>query len=317
MRRGTELHPRIIYDTAELPAAIHQTLAPYLAAQTTHRLIMIPAQHYRELQEGPWWRALLLELRITPVRTLAFQDDRILIVEGAGGEYEPDLAVIVIPAANLVAIQLATVLLYSYVELWWAVADRIETIRIEFNSVGADVIERELRRLRSAEQPQREMMPLTELAPVDPVAAHEHKQKREALPLKFRNFIRTSLLPGETIHAIIYEPAIRQPGVRLNPFLSPNRAIVLTDQNLIMIKDARPGKKGHSLSNVYRYDRFFVPRRYLHNVKVSIQSDITYVDFLLGTSRAQQTESIPLLPPRVAELRRALADWPVEDALRV
>jgi hypothetical protein len=116
------------------------------------------------------------------------------------------------------------------------------------------------------------------------------------------------LLPGEKVHAVIYEPAIRQSGIHLNPYLSPNRVVVLTDQNVIVIEDAQ-SHAAHSVTAMYQYERCFCPRSRVIDVQFETKPDVTWVQFQLGTVQARHAVRFPLLPARAAALQTALSTW--------
>ena len=301
MRRGTEYFSRVVDHLADLPHEIRAAFESDRSVEPIRQIISIPPQRYHVPGESAWWRALTFGHRTTPHRTLLFQADQITLIEGL---FEPKLQVIVIPAQALVAFKVITVLLYSYIELAWIAANQIETTRIEFNSVGLELIKREIDQIRShVTLPDESSEPF----PYPPMSGNVVPLSH--LPLKFRNFARASLLPGEQLRAAVYEPMIRRAGIRLNPYISPNRAIVLTDQNVIIIEDAE-SNTAHSLAASYQIGRYFCPRRWIHDVTVDEQLDVAWVQVQLGNAHAQHSVRLPLLGPRVDKLKTALVDWP-------
>ena len=90
-------------------------LKQYHTTPDLEKIIFIPPQKNVALRQS--WRLLPFVWRWTPPRTLLFEEDHILIVEGTETE---NLKIILIPNADLLAIQLDSVLLYSAFTLSWA-----------------------------------------------------------------------------------------------------------------------------------------------------------------------------------------------------
>ncbi len=296
MRRGREHFLRVVPALTDLPSDVREVIEPDYPQESILRLMFIPPQEYYALTQQPaWWRAPFIKHRRTPPRTLVFMADQLVVVESDPGS---ELRVITIPHSAVVAIRLVAVLLYAYLELSWIEAEQVETITIEFNTVGMGLIEREVDRIRTWITSRSALTGL----PPRPAVSLDH------LPLKFRNYTRISLLPEETIWAVAYEPRIRRPGKYINPFMSPNRAFVLTDQTLIVITDAS-SKTHRSPASVYYIEQAFFPRSQVYQVTFDAQPDVSWMKLKLGTAQVHQDLRLPVLPPRSAELQASLADW--------
>ena len=58
-----------------------------------------------------------------------------------------------------------------------------------------------------------------------------------ALPLKFRNYLRTALLPGEAVRAACFLPEVLPDGGWLRSRLAPNRTVAFTDWHMIVLEE--------------------------------------------------------------------------------
>jgi hypothetical protein len=285
-RPGCELFPRIVHSLEELPEPMSDLLSQVRFRQIIH----LPSHSY-PVRRTFWRFDLTLGWRRTPPRTLVFSDEQILIIEGLSAD---SLRTIEIPLDCLLSIRLVSVLLYMYVELTWMAADRTEALKIEFNAVGERMIKRELDQAR------------TTIAKKQPRLAPPVSLKH--FPFKFQTYTYGDLLPGEQILLGVYEPRIRTTNQYLRTYMSPNRALVLTDQHLLVLQDQNRIFGDTDLSS-YWMDRCFYPRAHVQNVKFEDEPNVTWMDlFLTG-----ETVRYPLTEPRAAELREPIGRW-LEDS---
>lgn len=294
VRRGREHFPRRVTSVDELPEPVFSALQQYHAAQDLERLVVIPPQHYAVARR--WWRRMLpFGWRLTPHRTLAFGETQIVIIEGTSADA---LDIIVVPVADLIAIQVDLVLLYSYFQLWWAVDRDVASCKIEFNSVELRLLERGLCSVQQAiaarSAPRQDDLP-------SPVSTRH-------FPLKFHNYARTSLLPDETIRFAIHQPALAQPGKFFRPHLAPNRVILLTEQHVLVIEDALPHEFG-SGGSTYRINRYYYPRDRVISARAETRDEVDWLVVTIGVAGAKQAVEFPLSQAHAAALQQALDDW--------
>ncbi|MBN1285531.1 MAG: hypothetical protein JXB47_09035 [Anaerolineae bacterium] len=286
-----EYFARVVQTLDDLPAPIRDALAPYQAAERIGLLVFVPPQELFAAAYKQRFRRSWLEWRWTPHRTLAFGADEITVVEGTTDD---DLCVIHIRLPDLLEIAMTTVLLYTSVELTWLAGGRVEQISIEFNSVSRGLVERGVTWVRAALAVHENHLGLVE----QPVVSYRH------FPFKFFNYTWLSLLKDEHPRLAIYEPAIRKAGRRWWRYYSPNRAVVLTPQCLIVVEDEIP-----RLVNSYRIAQRFFPCGQIRYVTLTPQPDVTHLTVALGSVQSPHMLSLPLLGPQADQLYMALEHW--------
>lgn len=295
MDAGTEHFTRVVESFGELPEPVGQALWQVQPPESIWQMVSLPSQRYLVRQRS-WQRHLPFGWRWTPPRFLAFGNDQITAVERGG---EGTWRAVPIPLAALVEIRLVTVLLNDYLELAWVGADRIEQIRLEFSAVGARHIERALKQVRAA---------VRQPAAVD-APAPRSSVSLQHFPLKFYNFTALDLLPEDVIVEAVYEPAIRQPGKHWRSYLSPNRAITLTQHELVLVEDERPQWFGET----YRMEQRFLPRPHVWRVDFEAQPAVVWMRVAVGGPSASREISVPLLLPQAQTLYAAYQDWLAGD----
>lgn len=209
----------------DLPADVATLIHHQTGDQTIENLILIPPQDYAVTPQG-WRLSLPFLWRRTPERTVAFTPTRIVVVEA---EADRRLTTITIPLDCLVGINLTVVLLYAFFELTWLEGQGAQTLRIEFNAVGEHIVRQALERVRARTSP-----PIADLAPNPDAWAG----LAEA-PIKFRSYLRYHLAPDETVALAVYQPSIKRGEGWFQPTLGPNRALALTDRELLLLEDPR------------------------------------------------------------------------------
>lgn len=217
VNRLEKLFPKEVQSVGDLPALVGEIVRQH-QPEAPRRLVMVPSDTYPVRRKIGLWD-LPFGWRKTPFRTLALGTNELVVIEIGEQQQESTL---VIPLAKLVEIHLFQVLLYSFVELSWMAGDNLQTIRIEYNSVGDRVMRRCVDQIRAVFPP---CLPTGSYPPPETDLSF--------LPFKFVSYLRSSLLPGETLRTAVYQPAIRT--ALLKP--TPNRAVALTDRELIVVED--------------------------------------------------------------------------------
>ena len=276
-----------IVDTPEqLPVALRDEFERQ-PAQPIHRILLCPPQEFPVRRVG-WLGDLPFGWRLTPQRVLVFGDYHITVISR---EASGNPTTINIPLDALLCIELATVLLRAHVRFTWACGSEVETLHVDFNSVGELKMRRELDYVRAVMAERARPAGIISAA-----ASYEH------LPLKYRNYLRYSLISDERVAAVVYQPAIRHPRSPLRWYLSPNRAIALTDQHLILIEDER-----RSPQPDYAVITRFIPLGRIRAVHVEQSGELDWLHVELGFNTvARHDLSIPLVSAEAARLEEAL-----------
>lgn len=223
MRQREERFPRKIQALAELPGPVADAVLSQQPAESIGLIIVIPPGSY-PVRRSIWGFELPFGWRRTPERTLVFGPERFTLVEVVGGE---PAAPVTVPLAALLELYHFQVLLYSWLELRWSEAGEVRAVRAEYNSVGTSLLWQGLSAIRDS----------FARRPLDGPAIRP--EELAEFPFKFRSYTLASLMDGEPLAGAVFQPAIRPQGKRWGRYISPNRAIALTDRNLILIEDQR------------------------------------------------------------------------------
>ncbi len=287
LRPGLERFPRRV-TREEVPEAVWSALTQAEDPAAVALLMIMPPQEYAVTRKN-WLRYLPFGWRITPPRWIAFGACQLTVIEaGPGDIYHTTI----IPYAAILDLKLVSVLLYAYVEFAWLESAGVERLRIEFNFVGERLVQRGLDHLRAALR--------VGVRQGEPVAL---PPAMGALPLKFRNYLRGSLLPSESLLDVAYQPAVRRSDSRLHRYLSPNRAIALTDHAVIVIEEDHPQS---------RRDYMMIQRYYpLAHVQSALfsGSDPIWLRLWLGEQMRGEEVRLPLQADAAAVLRGAFRPW--------
>jgi hypothetical protein len=241
MKKAVEyfLYPVPTVDDLAAPVAeiARHELARQLAARqqpfAPHSILVVPPQDYPRFRQTRFFSVAYGE-RVTPQRTLLFGPDRLTVIERDTGLRRID-----IPYAALVSVEMAVVLLYAYVAFRWMNGDRLETLKIEYNAVGEAFIRDAVQHLRST-------WPQAATATGDQTQAI-----LKPLPMKFRNYLRLSLLPGEQVGGVVFQPAIGSPRRWLRPRLSGDRTVALTTAGITLVEEEASWSLGYGVATRY------------------------------------------------------------------
>ena len=207
--------------------------------------------------------------------------------------------IIKIPAEDLVSVQIDQTLLFSYFTLHWIAESNIQHICVHFNSVADHLIANGLARV------QQRLMERFTPNPDDTPAPFSIN----SFPHKFQNFAHSSCMPGEEIQFAVYEPRVNKPlWDRLRhasqPFCvyrEPNRAIMLTEQRLIVIEDQLPYSRDPR-NHIYRVNRIFYPRGKVLRTRIETHDESAWIYLTVGTASIVQEIGFPLSEANLAGL---------------
>jgi hypothetical protein len=185
-------------------------------------IVAVPPQDYPIVRTG-WRRALPFTWRTTPARTLVFGRQRILMVEAAPGA-EPQA--IIVPLDALLCSEVTVDLLYAYLRLLWTEGGHQRAVTVEFNTTGMRLLRQHLDVSRASISADGTLPVMAPGGTLDD------------LPLKFNNYTRYALLPGEQVEAVSFHAAPPRPrGWMLLATAQPSRSFTMTNLNLIVIEE--------------------------------------------------------------------------------
>ena len=262
-------------------AALEAQLRP---GETARQIIFAPGQDQpvtsRRLRDrlSAW-----LSWQRTPEWVLLLTDERLLVAASPEGASSPQITMI--PLADLLWLELGTILLHSWVAWSWASAGRSQEQRIYFNTVRDDLFWELVNTMRRAiigqsgrPQPQGDR----------DFAAFA------GLPFKFRNLIPLRVLfPGEQAQAVVYQPALwrRRLGV-FRQQRAPTTVVALTRDHLVVAQD--------DLSNVraaYGLIARYCPRDRVRGATLERAPGDLWLNVTLGLGETEQTLRL-LFEPR-------------------
>ena len=273
---------------ADLPPPVILALQVQAGIPPATNVIVIPQQEYLKGGKG-WPGGLFTRWRRTPRRTLAFDESQVTIVEMDGASA---LRVVVVPLCALLCVDLATTLLYAYLKLVWICPERIDMIRVEFNSVGIGIIEEQLKRLRPIIAVPVPCMALTPRSDIQNQIA--------ALPYKFQTHLQLSLLTGESVIEVVYQPALQRSRGWPKRHLASNSTVAVTDRHIILLADEDVFGVQHSMI------RRYVPLNRISRVTYEPTGDAVWMRLALGTAKAPYEIKIPLQTTNATSLDSAL-----------
>ncbi len=228
---------------ADLPASVRAALTPHLApGEPIRQMIYSPGPQGmpRGRKYGPGLGAIQ---RQAPATVLVLTEDRLLTATLLEGDVAPPVTVT--PLADLVRLELGTILLFSWIEWSWVSAEHLEVHRVYFNTVGERLfwgLVTAMRRTISAQSN---------------LSVQRGQPKDDAftgLPFKFENIVPNRLmLPDEQVQAIVFQPTIWRRRWRLfRRRRGPATTVVLSPEHLILAQEDAP-TAGAAYGMIARY----------------------------------------------------------------
>ncbi len=220
----------------------------------------------------------------TPTWTMVFGEQQLTLVSR---DSDGQMVTYVIPHRDVVSIEIGTILLYAYVELQWLAADHIDRLKIEFNAIGERMIRMHLDQIRPWIAPPIEALEVEGLPLPD-------------LALKFRNYLRMALLPGEKLREVVFQPAIFGRGRWIRTQLAQGRTIAVTDRHVLFVEDdPRP-------HNRYGVVTRYIPLGKVQNVSLDPMPEYSWLRMIVGNTHLTREQAIPLEAPAAAILSDAI-----------
>ena len=223
----------------DLPPVIAAAIRQHTTAAAIQSLLVLPPQSY-PLYRARRWRILPFGWRVTPERVLVFTPEALFVAEPDAAGH---VAMRAVPLADVLACDMTVNLLYGCLGLHWIVDGQVAVQRLEFSTVRLHLIRAALDTWRAGlPHPAGDAAPGISLA---------------GLPLKFRNYLRTALLPGEQVRAACFQPEISLGGGWFQPRLTPNRTVALTDWHVIVLAEdgSRPVANYGLITQIFPWDK--------------------------------------------------------------
>ncbi len=289
------------FDRFATPVARIEDLAPAVCAALQARLL--PGEVARQIvfaprQDRPAKQRSLKERvsgwfswQQTPQWVLALTEERLLVAIIDDPSRPPEVSVA--PLADLLWLELGTILLYSWLAWSWADAGQPRQERVYFNTVRDNLFWAMLDAMRrtiiaQADRPQPE--------------GERDYLSFVGLPFKFRNLIPLRLLfPGEQAEVLVYQPAIwrRRLGV-FRQQRAPTTVVTLTPQHLLVAQD--------DLTNIraaYGLIARYCPRDRVRGIALERTGSDLWLRITLAVSGTEETFRL-LFEPRVERPLEAL-----------
>jgi hypothetical protein len=228
---------------ADLPASARDALLPHLApGEPIRQMIYSPGPQGlpRGRKYGPGLRTVQ---RQAPASVLVLTADRLLTATLLEGEAAPPVTVT--PLADLLRLELGTILLFSWIEWSWASAQALEVHRVYFNTVGERLFWELMTAIRHTVSAQSDL-------PAQPGQSKD--EAFAALPFKFANIVPNRLmLPDEPVQAVVFQPTIwrRRFGL-FKRRRGPATTVVLSPEHLILAQEDAPAA-GAAYGMIARY----------------------------------------------------------------
>jgi len=247
------------------PAAVVALLGHLLPDEVPKQIIFAPRQSRLSSRRGlgTWFAE-----RWTPSWVLARTDERLLVVTIPEAPKLPEVAVT--PLADLLWLELGTILLYSWVAWSWVNAGQPQQQQVYFNTVSDSLFWNMVDAMRRT---------IIAQAGLPLPSGERHYAAFEGLPFKFRNLIPLRLmLPGEQAQVVVYQPAVwgRHLGV-LRHQRAPATVVVLTPEHLLVAQDDLTSLRSAYGIIARYYPRHLVRRLMLEQTQCDLWLNVTVV----------------------------------------
>lgn len=216
---------------ADLPASARAALAPHLApGEPIRQMIYSPGPQGlpRGRKYGPGLRYVQ---RQAPATVLVLAEDRLLTATLLEGEAAPPVTVT--PLADLLRLELGTILLFSWIEWSWVNDQTLEVHRVYFNTVGERLFWGLVTAMRRTISAQSNLPKRT---------GQSKDEAFQGLPFKFENLVPNRLmLPDEQVLAMAFQSTIWRRFFGLfKRRRGPATTVVLSPEHLILAQEDAP-----------------------------------------------------------------------------
>ncbi len=160
------------------------------------------------------------------------------------------------PFRDILYLEMGRMLLSSWMTIHGIVNGQYRQSTISYNTVRDDLFDPIIERIR------------TQITPQDKLLEGKNGERLsdlKQLDTKFLNYTKQSLLPGEQIINIIYQPKVlSETGITIESLPEHTHAVVLTDNELILIKE--DNHKYKNIHSNYGVVRDFIPLGHIRDM---------------------------------------------------
>lgn len=284
-----------------LTAPVQTALAGHIQhTEEVQQIIHIPSTRVPQILEGAWTRFNHLRpAGRSPETVLVSLAERLLIVTLPNRGSPP--VVRAIPIADILSVELGSVLLFAWLSIRWAQDGQLACTHIFFNSVGEDIFAEVVERISQTWARQANL----------PSGKHGRGlDLLEPLPYKFKNIIANRLLlPDESLEQVIFRPAVWRKRLGIFPQLvEPNLALLVTNLHALVMYESKGGGSSR-YGVIFRY----CPRQALGQARLESGPQAALLDLVLERAGAAETLDFTFPPEETAALQALAYQWPARN----
>jgi len=267
-----------------------ETLEP---GERVQEVIVAPSQHLQAPRYGArkmlFWK---YRWEPSPDWVLVSTNKRLLVATIPRPDLPPAISSTFV--TDILSLEIAEFLLFCWFEWTWEDRGSLKRVRIYFNGVSERFFIRVIESLRTQIACEDQAVPANETLALASL---------EGLPLKFLNYGRRLLLPGEKLEAVIFQPEIWTPHHRFfRKKKAPGSLVLLTDRGVSSVQEEfLPRSKGYGMTSR------FIPRRSLKGMAVEGCGDSVCLEMKIGLQSNAEQVSLSFEPHAEEELRKAVA----------
>ena len=270
-------------------AALSEHLEP---GEAIKRIIVAPPKEMFGIPRE-WRQRLDVQPALSRVTSwaLVLTEQHLLIVTISRSDVRPP--VVAIPIAKLLWVEVGAILLFSWFECAWVSQDRVQRIRVFFNTVGEEYFQ-QLRVLLCRTAIEQDGLAM--------ISGDRNLTELNSLSYKFVNMISIRmLLPDEHIERLVSHPPIWQKHLMVfKRRRAPSTVVILTNYHLL-VGNEDPSHHHATYGWITRY----CPRRRVR--KVSLQTETSGITLYVTVGLDNVEETFSILFP--AEMVPSLAGW--------
>ena len=270
-------------------AALSEHLEP---GEVVKRIIVAPPKEMVGIPRE-WRQRLDVQPALSRITSwaLVLTEQQLLVATISRSAMKPP--VVSIPIAKLLWVELGTILLFSWFECAWVSQDRVQRIRVFFNTVGEEYFQ-QLRVLLCRTVIEQDGLPV--------MSGDRNLVELDSLSHKFVNMISIRmLLPDEHIERLVSHPPIWQKHLMVfKRRRAPSTVVILTNYHFL-VGNEDPSQHDATYGWITRC----CPRRRIR--KVTLEKNTTEISMNITVGLDGIEETFPLLFP--AEIEPSLAEW--------
>lgn len=270
-------------------AALSEHLEP---PEAIRRIIVAPPKEMFGIPRE-WRQRLDVQPALSRITSwaLVLTEHRLLVATISRSDVKPP--VVAIPIAKLLWVEVGTILLFGWFECAWVNQDRVQRIRVFFNTVGEEYFQ-QLRVLLCRT--------LIEQDGLTMISGDPNLDELDTLSYKLVNMIGIHmLLPDEHIESLVSHPTIWKKHLLVFKRRRAPSTVVIRTNCHFLVGNEDPSAHDATYGWITRY----CPRRRVRKVSVDTKPSEIILHVTVGLDSVEETFSI-LFP---AEMAPSLAEW--------